>query len=82
MPISKGAVVFEEDPLWATVDSPESTAAWESLMVPGLGYIAIDHPKKWNLEPGVPTSKTDVEKFSVSMYHQLHCLVSPPISYS
>lgn len=40
----------------------------------GKGFILIEDPEEYNLKPGILT-KTAVERFSVAMYHELHCLV-------
>lgn len=72
--------------------SVESDAAWESLMPgqwvihgfqnvfltmrkEGRGFVLVEHPEAYNLLPGIPTD-VGPDRYSVSMFHQLHCLVS------
>lgn len=40
----------------------------------GGGFISVNDPVKYDLQPGIPTDGPDI--YSVSMFHQLHCLVS------
>ncbi|KGO43450.1 Protein of unknown function DUF3328 [Penicillium expansum] len=71
MPLS--TVVFEEIPELYEAPSRESDAYWDSLVPPGKGFVQIPNPEDYNLKPGILT-QTSVERYSVTMYHELHCL--------
>ncbi|KIM98361.1 hypothetical protein OIDMADRAFT_43379 [Oidiodendron maius Zn] len=53
--------------------SPESDAAWNSLIPSGRGFVLVEDPEKYHLKPGLPT-EVGPDRYSVSMFHQLHCL--------
>jgi hypothetical protein len=40
------------------------------------GWVLIPNPQDYNLQPGVPMPELGVGRYALSMYHQLHCLVS------
>jgi hypothetical protein len=44
----------------------------------GMGFVAIKNPSQYGLAAGVssPHKPPDVQNYGISMYHQLHCLVS------
>lgn len=52
----------------------ENQKFWDSLVPPGHGFVNISDPRKYNLLPGIQTA-SGIERFSVAMFHQLHCLV-------
>ncbi|GAB7356763.1 hypothetical protein MBLNU459_g7660t1 [Dothideomycetes sp. NU459] len=68
-----GTVVFEEIPELYGPPSRETDAYWDSLVPPGKGFVQIPNPEEYNLKPGILT-QTGVERYSVTMYHELHCL--------
>ncbi|PHH93028.1 hypothetical protein CDD83_2138 [Cordyceps sp. RAO-2017] len=39
---------------------------------PGRGFVYVENGAKYGLEPGIATDKGEI--YSVSMYHQIHCL--------
>jgi hypothetical protein len=67
-------VVFEEIPELYDPPSRETDAYWDSLVPPGKGFVQIPNPEDYDLKPGILT-QTGVERYSVAMYHELHCLV-------
>ena len=40
----------------------------------GKGFVQIVNPEDYKLVPGILT-QTGTERFSVALYHQLHCIV-------
>lgn len=49
---------------------------WHDAVSPtGHGFVNISHPERYDLPPGIE-NPSGIESFSVSMFHQLHCLVS------
>ncbi|KAI5927177.1 hypothetical protein F4810DRAFT_433128 [Camillea tinctor] len=66
-------VEFAADPLFMAEPSPESNAAWDSLMPSGRGFVLVENPEDYGLGPGVPTD-VGPDRYSISMFHQLHCL--------
>ena len=60
-------ISFQPDELWTG-----SSLEVNSL---GINSILINDPRKYNLKPGEPIPGTSTEKFALSMFHQLHCLV-------
>jgi hypothetical protein len=74
-------VAFEEIPGLYGPPSPETNSYWDSLVPPGKGFVQIPNPEDYDLKPGIMT-QTGVERYSVAMYHELHCLVrilEPPV---
>lgn len=63
---------------WALV--PQTFANITILLIfsAGEGFVSIRHPAKHGLPLGMPEQppSPDSQVFGVSMYHQLHCLVS------
>ena len=47
---------------------------WDELTPVGHGFVNISFPERYDLLPGIPT-ESGVDRYSVAMYHQLHCLV-------
>lgn len=67
-------MVFEEiEPLVAVPD-PENQKYWDALVPPGHGFVNVTDPQKYNLEPGI-TTPSGTDRYSIAMFHQLHCLV-------
>ncbi|KAJ8062727.1 hypothetical protein OCU04_007991 [Sclerotinia nivalis] len=66
-------VIFEEDEIYAAASSPDTNAAWDNLMPPGRGFVLVENPEKYGLRPGLP-SINGPDRYSVSVFHQLHCL--------
>jgi hypothetical protein len=48
---------------------------WDKISAIGSGFVNISNPETLGLLPGVPSS-SGIDSYSVSMFHQLHCLVS------
>ncbi|PYH83784.1 hypothetical protein BO82DRAFT_352531 [Aspergillus uvarum CBS 121591] len=46
---------------------------WDALLPPGRGFVLIRDYQKYELTPGLPTGD-GYSRFSISMFHQLHCL--------
>lgn len=59
------------------MDPPNETNQqfWDALMPVGHGFVNVSNPESYGLLPGIPT-ESGVDRYSVAMYHQLHCLVS------
>ncbi|KAI1121114.1 hypothetical protein F5Y10DRAFT_288927 [Nemania abortiva] len=57
------------------MDEPnaENQLVWDSLVPIGRGFVNISNPQDFGLLPGIPTEE-GVDRYSVAMYHQLHCL--------
>ncbi|PHH78507.1 hypothetical protein CDD82_3016 [Ophiocordyceps australis] len=64
--------LFELNELYSDPPSPETDAAWNALLPFGRGYVFVDEPSQYSLEPGIETDWGQI--YSVSMYHQMHCL--------
>ncbi|TIA36905.1 hypothetical protein D6C78_05089 [Aureobasidium pullulans] len=47
--------------------------AWDALTPIGHGFVNISDPEVYGLPPGI-TTMSGVDRYSVAMYHQLHCL--------
>ncbi|KAF2205678.1 hypothetical protein GQ43DRAFT_459753 [Delitschia confertaspora ATCC 74209] len=73
-------VVFARNPIFSDPHSPGGDAAWDSLMPTGRGFVLIENPEKYGYHRGIPTEK-GVDRFSVSVFHQLHCLGMIRASY-
>ena len=75
IPYTTHPVIFDQDRNWAAA-SPSVDKNWNQHINNGdLGYIRISNPQAYNLKPGVrsgPNATSEI--FSISMYHQLHCL--------
>ena len=46
----------------------------------GRGFVSIQNPSQYGLPEGISNdhAQPDVQVYGISMYHQLHCLVSTP----
>ncbi|QSZ36207.1 hypothetical protein DSL72_007333 [Monilinia vaccinii-corymbosi] len=66
-------VTFLEEEVFAAASSPETNAAWDNLMPAGRGFILVEEPEKYGLKPGLP-SLNGPDRYSISAFHQLHCL--------
>ncbi|KJZ77473.1 hypothetical protein HIM_03197 [Hirsutella minnesotensis 3608] len=71
--LSRSSVVFQKSPLFGSKPSPNSDAAWNSLLPNGGGYVRVESPERFGLNRGVPTEDGG-DQYWVSMFHQLHCL--------
>lgn len=70
----KEPVVFDADPRWTGSD-PETHKVWENEHLNGITHsFVLDNPREYGFKKGVPARKGR-ERFGISMYHQLHCLV-------
>ena len=60
----------------ALMDPPSDTNQryWDALTPSGHGFVNVSHPEAYGLLPGIPTI-SGVDRYSVAMFHQLHCLV-------
>ncbi|KAI9833746.1 MAG: hypothetical protein M1819_003479 [Sarea resinae] len=56
-----------------TRDGGKLNATWDALLPPGRGFVLIEDHTKFGLSTGLPTGDGDA-RFSISMFHQLHCL--------
>lgn len=45
------------------------------MTIAGRGFVFVDDPEKQHLLPGIET-ESGRERYSVALFHQLHCLVS------
>ncbi|KJZ73894.1 hypothetical protein HIM_06787 [Hirsutella minnesotensis 3608] len=73
-------VTFEKNATFSAPPSPASNAAWNSILPQGRGFVLVPDPKAYNLGPGIPTG-AGPDRYGLSMFHQLHCLVSQPSSH-
>jgi hypothetical protein len=64
--------IFERNALYASRPSPETDAAWNALLPEGRGFVYVPDSEKYSLPPGEKTFYGEI--YSVSMFHQLHCL--------
>ncbi|GAB7354432.1 hypothetical protein MBLNU459_g4921t3 [Dothideomycetes sp. NU459] len=67
------AVVFSKKT--ALMDPPDETNqhVWDAMTPVGHGFVNVSQPEAYGLLPGIPTA-SGVDRYSVAMYHQLHCL--------
>ncbi|KAK3311961.1 hypothetical protein B0H66DRAFT_614226 [Apodospora peruviana] len=49
---------------------------WHLLAPPGKGHIRVDDPSAWNISGGYPLNDTGAEEYTLSVFHQLHCLAT------
>ncbi|PYH93998.1 hypothetical protein BO71DRAFT_399247 [Aspergillus ellipticus CBS 707.79] len=63
-------VIFAPDTRYTDISDP----AWESLIPPGKGFIAVNNPKSHGLSGGFPIPGGNSEGYSLSVFHQIHCL--------
>lgn len=47
----------------------------------GLGYVRVDNPSEYNNLPTPIHDYANMTVFTTAMPHQLHCLVSPSLSF-
>ncbi|KAL7941847.1 hypothetical protein V8C42DRAFT_333892 [Trichoderma barbatum] len=71
--LSETTVVFRQDPIFGAEQSLESDEAWDNLLPDGHGFVLVESPERYGLKQGIPT-ELGVDRYSVSMFHQLHCL--------
>jgi hypothetical protein len=75
VPYTKEPVVFSPDKRWHGT-GPDANALWLSEFDNGKNkFIKIDDPRKYGLKPGKLDADGN-EWFALSLYHQLHCVVS------
>jgi hypothetical protein len=63
---------FERNSLYASRPSPETDAAWNALLPEGRGFVYVPDSERYSLPPGEKTFYGEI--YSVSLFHQLHCL--------
>ncbi|KAK8040013.1 Protein of unknown function DUF3328 [Apiospora rasikravindrae] len=51
----------------------ENQRVWDALLPIGRGFVNVSSPETYGLLAGVST-ESGVDRYAVSMYHQLHCL--------
>jgi hypothetical protein len=75
IPYTNHPVIFHQDNNWVGT-SPAVDKNWDQHINNALsGYITIPNPTAYNLRPGVEYGHHNFsEIFSISFYHQLHCL--------
>jgi hypothetical protein len=64
--------------MWVIIHYPDLNNL--ILWLVGRGHIAVQEPAAWNLSGGYPLrekSHSGAEGYSISVFHQVHCLVSP-----
>lgn len=72
MPLT--TIVFNNIPELSDVPSSKTQEYWDALVPIGHGFVNISNPKVYGLKPGIST-EAGIDRYSVAMYHQLHCLV-------
>ncbi|KAK2589587.1 hypothetical protein QQS21_012737 [Conoideocrella luteorostrata] len=63
---------FEENSTFTDPPTAENNEAWNSLLPSGRGFVFVKDAAKYGLEPGIDTGRGEI--YSVSLYHQIHCL--------
>ncbi|KAI1128412.1 hypothetical protein F5Y10DRAFT_292064 [Nemania abortiva] len=63
---------FEYNQTFADPPNAENDQAWNDLLPLGRGYIFVPDGDAYGLEPGVDTEYGEI--YSVTMFHQIHCL--------
>lgn len=75
-------MIFSPIPALQDPPNKENDRYWDALVPIGRGFVNISNPKAYHLLPGIST-EVGIDRYSVAMYHQLHCLVSkalvPPL---
>ncbi|KAH0009838.1 hypothetical protein KCU78_g10560, partial [Aureobasidium melanogenum] len=71
-PMPMNIQTFERNSLYASRPSPETDAAWNALLPEGRGFVYVPESEKYSLPPGEKTFYGEI--YSVSLFHQLHCL--------
>lgn len=49
------------------------------ISIAGKGHVRVENPAAWKLSGGYPlndTAQPAAEEYTMSLFHQLHCLVS------
>lgn len=79
VPLKSEPGTFSDDHTWIG-PGKESDILWakEYQIMSDHKFIKIDDPRKYNIPPGQEDSD-GVNFYSISVYHQLHCLVSCPL---
>ncbi|KAI1857176.1 uncharacterized protein JN550_013413 [Neoarthrinium moseri] len=68
------SVTFDLQELFAAPPSKDSNAAWDNLIPDGHGYVLVpEAAERYGLAPGIQTDE-GIDRYSVTVYHQLHCL--------
>lgn len=50
---------------------------WAGVSIDGQGFVNVDSPRPLSMNPGIPSATAPgKESFGLSVFHQLHCLVS------
>ncbi|KAF4553427.1 Hypothetical protein D9617_7g031550 [Elsinoe fawcettii] len=65
-------VTFRKEEVFANNTAPGSDEAWSGLMPKGDGFVVVDHPEQYQLQPGKPSSEGQL--YDITLFHQLHCL--------
>ncbi|KAM3072212.1 hypothetical protein ACMFMF_007606 [Clarireedia jacksonii] len=70
--------IFQNYSDFSGAPTPDNNALWMDLLGPGMGFVTIHNPSQYGLPEGIKDDRTppDVQVYGISMYHQLHCLVS------
>ena len=68
-------VIFYKNAALMNPPNDANQRFWDALTPIGNGFVNISHPEAYGLLPGIPTA-SGVDRYSVAMFHQLHCLVS------
>ncbi|OIW30903.1 hypothetical protein CONLIGDRAFT_679656 [Coniochaeta ligniaria NRRL 30616] len=79
--VSKKIIVFNPDESYD--DDPFGPdgieSAWNKLIPTGKGHVRVQNPAAWELSGGFPLedeAAPGVEEYTISLYHQLHCLAA------
>ena len=70
-------VIFSKKTALMDPPSDANQRDWDALTPIGRGFFNVSHPEAFDLLPGI-TTLSGVDRYSVAMFHQLHCLVSVP----
>lgn len=66
-------VVFQHIPMFEEAPTEDSDMAWEALLGPSLGLVALNQSKKYGLPPGDPKGP-NTHVYQLSVAHQIQCL--------
>ncbi|KFY92258.1 hypothetical protein V498_05078 [Pseudogymnoascus sp. VKM F-4517 (FW-2822)] len=77
-PIPLQTVIFEDGTPYRDI-GPAGDKLWNDMMPKGKGFLRVPNARLYDLPPSkLSGNGTDgAEEFSVSLTHQLHCLVCP-----
>ncbi|QPH12464.1 hypothetical protein C2857_004661 [Epichloe festucae Fl1] len=64
--------MFERNSTFTDPPTAENDEAWNSLLPSGRGFVFVKDGEKYGLKPGIDTGRGEI--YSVSLYHQIHCL--------